>query len=120
MVRFYFICRSSFHRTECLQVEIEDTLQLGYLKLIVTDEMVASLVTETNLSPGLYNHLKENSTLDCGTMRQNRKNGPPKDMTLSKVEEGRQDSHHTDRREPQLHPFHGLEGSARPNDSPWC
>ncbi|GFS10328.1 PiggyBac transposable element-derived protein 4 [Elysia marginata] len=31
-----------------LQVEMEDTSPLDYLKLMVTDEMVASLVTETN------------------------------------------------------------------------
>ncbi|GFR61629.1 PiggyBac transposable element-derived protein 4-like [Elysia marginata] len=37
-------------------------------------------VDNYNTSPNLFSHLEENSTLACGTMRQNRKNGPHKNM----------------------------------------
>ena len=38
-------------------------------------------------SPDLFTHLKDNATLACGTMRVNRKNGPPKEL-VPKLKKG--------------------------------
>ena len=38
-------------------------------------------------SPDLFTHLKDNATLACGTMRANRKNGPPKEL-VPKLKKG--------------------------------